>query len=43
MSSKNNFKLGIWVASQRGRKDKLSDERFKRLELLKGWVWDASM
>ena len=32
--------LGQWVATQRGNKEKLSQERIDRLIKLKGWVWD---
>ncbi len=40
----DGFRLGGWVASQRGskRKDTISSDRLFRLEAMKGWVWDAT-
>jgi hypothetical protein len=39
-ASKPWGQLAQWVQGQRGRADKLSIERRKRLESLKGWSWD---
>jgi hypothetical protein len=39
--TKSGFKLGSWVSKQRSKKDKLTSEQIKRLELLEGWVWCA--
>jgi len=36
----NNYKLGIWVGTQRANKDKLSADRLRRLDDL-GFVWDT--
>jgi hypothetical protein len=38
--TKDGFKLGLWVANQRHRRDVTSGERQQRLEMLKGWSWD---
>ena len=40
----DEYYLGRWVDKQRlaKKKNKLTPERIKRLESLKGWVWDAS-
>ena len=37
------FKLGRWVANQRhlGNRKKMPDERRRRLDSLKGWVWNT--
>ena len=37
----DDFKLSIWVSRQRHKKDKLSKDRIKKLDLL-GFVWDSS-
>ena len=37
----DGFNLGLWVANQRGRWNKLSDERRHRLQSLPGWTLDA--
>ena len=34
----NEFKLGIWVSTQRSKKDKLAPERLKKLDAI-GFVW----
>ncbi len=41
--NKYGFKLGTWIASQRGKytKKKLSLDRIERLESVEGWVWNA--
>jgi len=39
--SEDGFTLGSWVASQRGKRDSMSQERRERLEALPEWVWDA--
>jgi hypothetical protein len=39
--TKDGFALGIWVATQRKKRDKQTAERKKRLGLLRGWAWDA--
>ena len=36
----NNFTLGQWVSTQRGAKDKLSEERHRRLDEV-GFIWDT--
>jgi len=40
--SEDGFKLGNWVNHQRVkyRNGKLSEERIKRLESIKGWIWN---
>jgi hypothetical protein len=37
----SGHKLGNWVGTQRKNKDKLSPERFAKLDNLKEWVWDS--
>ena len=37
-----DYPLGQWVGVQRSTKDSISADRRRRLETLKGWVWDAN-
>ncbi len=37
----NGFTLGIWVSTQRGRKELMPAERKQRLEAIEGWVWSV--
>jgi superfamily II DNA or RNA helicase len=36
----DRFALGVWVTTQRKKRESLSQDRIARLELLKGWSWD---
>jgi superfamily II DNA or RNA helicase len=37
----DGFSLGVWVSSQRKKRESLSQDRIVRLESLKAWSWDA--
>jgi superfamily II DNA or RNA helicase len=37
----DGFQLGVWVGSQRSKRNRLLPERRVRLEALPGWVWNA--
>ena len=38
-ATEDGYKLGVWVHSQRSRKDKHSQERLDLLESIDGWIW----
>ena len=38
--SPDGYKLGRWVESQRASRDKLDDKRKRRLDAIKGWIWE---
>ena len=38
----DRFKLGIWIGTQRAKKDRLSRNKIKRLNAL-GFVWKAKL
>jgi len=40
-TTSSGLRLGVWVANQRRKKDKLSQKRIKLLEGLSGWSWDS--
>ena len=42
-TASNGFKLGSWASSQRNNKEKLSQEKIKRLDSLKGWSWNTTI
>ncbi|WP_310266792.1 helicase associated domain-containing protein [Roseateles saccharophilus] len=37
----DGFKLGIWTAEQRRRRQYHDDQEVAALEALPGWLWDA--
>jgi superfamily II DNA or RNA helicase len=39
--TRDGYRLGVWVETQRQNKNKMPQERRERLEGLKEWVWDA--
>lgn len=38
----SGFKLGSWVIAQRALRESLCTDRFRRLEAIPGWVWNAN-
>ena len=41
--AKNGFNLGRWTTQQRTFRASLSEERVKKLESLKGWLWNTTI
>ena len=39
--TRDGYRLGLWVSHQRAKRKALSADQRKRLQRLKGWVWDA--
>jgi len=39
--TRSDFALGIWVTTNRQRKNSLPADRIDKLESLSGWAWDA--
>ena len=39
--TEDGYKLGGWVEKQRTRKERLTPEKIKRLDLLEEWVWSV--
>jgi len=37
----DDFALGVWVGTQRQRRERLSPKQISRLERLQGWVWNT--
>ena len=37
----DGFKLGLWVFRQRQNKEKLTNNKIEKLEVLDGWAWDV--
>jgi Helicase associated domain len=37
----DDYRLGVWVSVQRRNMDRMSPDRRQRLEVLRGWSWDA--
>ncbi|MDA8756207.1 helicase associated domain-containing protein, partial [Candidatus Pseudothioglobus singularis] len=38
--TKDGFRLGAWVQTQRRKKNELSKYRVQKLESLSGWLWN---